>query len=342
VGTVFSNDLLETRLELVQAQRGRHSGSLGVQYLDRDLDAVGAEAFIPATTTERWALFTLQEIAVGQLRWQLGGRFESQDVTPTGQTARSHDGLSASAGLVWDATESFAVAASVSRAVKMPAPEELFSNGLHVATQSFEVGDPNLVEEVGTGADLSLRLEAGRVSGELTVFRQEFSDFIFQAFTGDEEDGFPVVQYSQRDATFTGAELRGRFELLDRDDHHVHLSVLADTVDAELEAGGNLPRIPPARFGGGLHYHGASWNASAEAQRVEDQDEVSENETPTSGYTLVHASLGYRLFLGNTVVDLLLRGRNLTDEEARVHTSFLKDVAPLPGRNVTLGIKLVF
>ena len=234
------------------------------------------------------------------------------------------------------------MAASAARSVKLPAAEELFSDGLHVATQAFEIGDPTLDEEVGLGLDLSLRAESGVFSGELTLFRQDFSDFIFQAFTGGEEEGFPVVVYSQQDATFTGFELDGRIDLLDRGGHHVHLSVMGDTVDADLDRGGDLPRIPPLRLGGGVHYHSERWNAAAEVRWVDDQEDVAQNETPTEGYTMLHASVGYRVLLGKQIVDLLLRGRNLTDEEARVHTSFLKDVAPLPGRDVSLSVKLRF
>ena len=347
-GTFFFNDYLEGRLELVQRQRSRegriHSGSLGLQYSDRDLEAIGAEAFIPKTATERWAAFTLQEFEAGPLRWQLGARFESQDTDPISATfsARSHDGLSASVGLVWDASEVFSVAASVARSVKLPAAEELFSNGPHVASQAFEIGNPDLGEEVGLGLDLSLRLEREHFSGELTFFRQDFDDFIFQAFTGGVEDGFPVVVYSQQDAEQVGAELKARIELYDVGGRHLHLALVGDVVNAELDSGGNLPRIPPLRLGAGLHYHSEHWDASAEVRWIDDQTEVGDNETPTDGYTFVNASVGYRFLFRKQILDVLLRGRNLGDEEARSHTSFLKDVAPLPGRDVTLALKFLF
>ncbi len=348
-GTFFFNDFFEGRVELVQSRRqlagGKtHGGSIGLQYFDRDLDAIGAEAFLPKTSSKRWALFTLQEVEAGPLRWQFGTRFETQDVDPTSDlvSSTSHDGVSASLGLVWEASETFSIAASLARSVKLPAAEELYSNGLHVATQAFEIGDPNLEEEVGLGLDLSFRWQTERVSGELTLFRQDFDDFIFQAFTGEEEDGFPVVLYSQSDAELTGAELKARVELYDADGHHLHLQWVGDVVNAELDAGGNLPRIPPLRFGGGLHYHSETWSASAEVRWVDDQTDVADNESPTDGYTLVNASVGYRLLFKNQILDFLLRGRNLTDEEARSHTSFLKSVAPLPGRDVSLALKLLF
>jgi len=343
VGTLFLNDAFEGRFELVQRRRGRSSGALGVQLFSRDLEAIGAEAFLPTTTTDRWAVFTFQEIEVGALRWQLGGRYESQDIdVAPGFPDRSHDALSVSAGLVWDLGERWSLAASGARAVKLPAAEELYSEGLHVATQAFEIGDPALDEETSLGLDLSLRRTEGRLTGELTIYRQDFDGYIFQAFTGEREEGFPVVVYTQRDADFTGAELEARLELWERENGHVHLRLMGDLVDADLSDGGNLPRIPAARVGAGVHFHGGPIDGMLEVRRTFDQDDVAVNETPTDGYTLVNASFGYRFDFGSRILDLLVRGRNLTDEEARSHTSFLKQIAPLPGRDLSVGLRLWF
>ncbi|MEM7049219.1 MAG: TonB-dependent receptor [Acidobacteriota bacterium] len=342
VGTFFFRDFVETRLELIQSQRGRHSGSVGLQFLDGDFEAVGEEAFIPATTTQSWGLFTLQELATQSVTWQLGARFETQESEPVAQARRTHDGLSASLGMVWQANDTFQLAVSGARSVRLPAAEELFADGLHVATRTFEIGDPTLEEEVGLGLDLALRFAGESVSGEVSFFRQRFSDYIFQSFTGVEREGAPLVLYAQEDATFSGIELQGRVEIFEKEDHHVHLSVMGDLVDAELENGENVPRVPPVRLGTAAHYHGSRWNASTELVWVDDQTDVAPNESATDGYTLLNASLGYRLVLGNQVVDLLLRGKNLTDEEARSHTSFLKNEAPLPGRNISLSARLRF
>ncbi|HUP23194.1 MAG TPA: TonB-dependent receptor, partial [Thermoanaerobaculia bacterium] len=344
VGTTFFNELAEARFELVQKQRGRSNGSIGLQLYERNLNAIGAEAFLPETDTSRWAVFTFQELRAGSLRWQLGARFEAQENDPrvAKLSAVDHDGLSGSLGLVWDVSESWSFAASAARAVKMPAPEELFSDGAHVATQSFEIGDPTLGEESALGLDVSLRRTKGKLTGELTLFRNDFEDYIYPAFTGEEEDGFPVVLYTQEDADFVGAELKARVELLERNGHHLHLRMFGDTVEAELASGGNLPRIPSARLGAGFDYHGKRLNAMVEVRHVFDQDDVAVNETPTDGYTMVNASVGYRFVFGSQLLDVLLRGRNLTDEEARSHTSYLKEVAPLPGRDVSLSMRLWF
>ena len=247
-------------------------------------------------------------------------------------------------GVVRQLPGSWSLAASLARSAKAPNTEELYSDGAHLATQAFEIGDPDLGEETSVGLDVSLRRGEGRLSGELSFFVNRFNDFIYQAFTGDSEDGLPVLQFDQDDAEFVGAELDGRVELWQGGEgQHLHLRVTGDWVRAELaDTGEPLPRIPPIRLGTGFHYHGPRWQGMAEVRWIDRQDRLAENETPTDSYTMVNASVGYRFFTEHQVYDLLLRGTNLTDREARNHVSFLKDRVPLPGRDVTLSLRTLF
>jgi iron complex outermembrane receptor protein len=181
------------------------------------------------------------------------------------------------------------------------------------------------------------------VTGSVSFFTNKFDGFIFERFTGEEEDELQVIRYTQLDARFIGGEAHLDVEVFHREPHHLVLELGADYVRAELsDTDEPLPRIPPLRYFGGLRYTGEHWFGVAEVRRYQRQGRVSEFETPTAGYTMLDASLGYRLFLGRLIADLLVRGTNLTDEEARNHVSFLKDVAPLPGRNVAFGIRTTF
>ena len=345
VGTRFFNDSWEGRLELVQKPRGALSGSFGLQVRSQDLEAIGDEAFIPATDLTSYGVFAFEEIERGDLRYQLGARFESQNIDAAGGLpSRSFDGFSGSFGIVWQPKDGYSVGVSLARSTKLPNAEELYSDGPHFATRAFEIGDPNLDEETSLGFDVSLRKKSGRLRGELSFFRNDFDDFIFGAFTGEEEDGLEVLQFTQADAEFVGAELKAFVELWQsRSRHHLDLKLTGDAVRAELSATGEpLPRIPPRRYSAGLHFHTTKWHAFAEARRVEAQDRVAANETPTDGYTFVNAGLSYRLIVGGNVYDLRLKGTNLTDEEGRNHVSFLKDTVPLPGRNVSLAIRWSF
>lgn len=345
VGTQFTNRAWETRLEARHRPAGPFSGSFGLQLGHRDFEAVGEEAFLPPTLTNNWAVFAFEEVGRGALRAQLGARYESQDIEASGDDPeqRRHDGFSGSAGLTWRGANGWGAGLAVARSVKLPNAEELFSNGSHIATSSFEVGDVNLTKEKSLGVDLTLRRSGERARGEASVFYNRFDDFIFAELTDLEEDGLGVVQYVQRDARFWGAEVSASLELLHQEPHHLDVELSADVVRADLtDTDEPLPRIPPARVGAGLHYHSETWNGRVEVRHAAEQDRISTFERPTAGYTFVNASLGYRIFAGRSVIDILLRGTNLTDEDGRVHTSFLKDVAPLPGRDVRVSVRLGF
>lgn len=344
VGTRFESETLEGRLDLVQRRRGRLSGTVGIQASTSDFLALGEEAFVPPSTTDLLALFAFEELDFGRVRVQLGGRWETQDVRPEGDLPdRSFDAVSASVGSVLDLDARHSLAATFSRSERIPTATELFADGPHAATRAFEIGDPDLDKEVSLGLDLSLRRREGRVTGSLTGFYNHFEDYVFERFTGEVEDGLDVIRFTQRDAEFWGLEAQAIVDLYRGEETHLGLELTGDTVRAELEETGEpLPRIPPLRLGAGLDFHGGRWRAFGEVRWVDEQDRVSDNETPTDSYTLVNGSLSYRFLAGESVIDLILRGRNLTDEEARVHTSFLKDEAPLPGRDLSLLLGLHF
>lgn len=346
VGTTFNNDAIEGRIELVQTPRGPFSGSVGLQVASRDLEAIGEEAFIPPIQNDSFALFAFQEVArlEGRLRFQFGARFERQDndVDVLGLPDRSFDGLSGSFGLVWQPSDDYALATSLARSVKLPNGEELYASGPHFATRVFELGNLDLEEETSLGFDFSLRRTRGRLTGELSFFYNQFTDFIFQDFTGEEEDGLPVVRNTQADADFYGAELSGRALLVDAGDNHLDLLFGGDLVRAELDRGGHLPRIPPRRFNLGLHFHQDAWHLYAEVWEVAKQDRIAENETETDGYTALNAGFDYRWLVGDYIYDLIVRGRNLTDEEIRNHVSYLKNEAPQPGRDVSVSLRFSF
>jgi iron complex outermembrane recepter protein len=344
VGTVFSNESWEGRLDLLHRPAGPLTGSLGLQVGRRDFTAVGEEAFIPPTRTTTLAAFAFEEIGRGPLKLQLGARVESQDVEARGAApaTRSLTGWSGSAGFTWQ-QDGWSLALTAARSTKLPTAEELFSNGPHLATRAFEVGNPDLRKEKSLGLDLALRRRAGRLTGEVSVFTNRFDDYIYESFTGAEEDGLAVAEFVQGDARFWGGEAEATFDVLHREPHHLDLELSADLVRAELRPDGQpLPRIPPSRLAAGLHYHNQRWSARAEARRASEQDRVGPFERPTEGYTFVNVSAGYRFFAGRTVCDLLLKGTNLTDAEGRNHVSFLKDLAPLPGRDLRLSVRLLF
>ncbi|CAM2067259.1 TonB-dependent receptor [Sulfidibacter corallicola] len=255
---------------------------------------------------------------------------------------RDFDGLSASIGFVYGKESDYGFSTNVTYTERAPTPEELFSFGPHLATSAFEIGDPDLKKESSIGLDVQFRKKSGPVTGEISLFTNRFDDFIYEAATGEEADGLDEFAFVQEDAELYGGEAHLDISLLHSDPHHLHLELIYDYVRGELDSSGNLPRITPARFGVMLEYQGDTFWVRTEARVTEDQDDVANLETATEGYTFYNASAGYRWFVGSTLHQFLLRGNNLTDEEGRNHSSFLKDRVLLPGRNVTLSYQLKF
>jgi iron complex outermembrane receptor protein len=252
------------------------------------------------------------------------------------------DGFSASLGFVAFRDRPIKVATSATFTERAPTPEELFANGPHLATSAFEIGNPNLDTETSLAFDVSFRKTQGRVTGELNVFHNQFSDFVYEQQTGDIEDGLDVFQFLQGDATFYGAEFHADVELLHTDPHHLNLEFNYDMVRGDLDDGGNLPRITPDRAGLELIYKNPTYWGSIEVAHTAEQDRIADFETVTEDFTFLNFKAGYRFFLGKTVNSLLFRAKNLTDEEGRVHASFIKDRVLLPGRNFSLSYQLRF
>jgi iron complex outermembrane recepter protein len=346
VGTLFLSDAWEGRLELLHKPMGAWSGSFGVQLASRDFEAIGEEAFVPPTETRSFAAFAFEEVGRGAWRGQLGARYEHQDVKALGDVGldRTFDAFSGSAGVLYRGGSGFGAGLTLALSQKVPNAEELYSDGPHLATGVFEVGDPDLAKEKSFGVDLSVNKRVGPLTGQVGVFLNRFDDYIYEAFTGEEEDGLPVANYVQGDASFRGFEGALAIELFHAEPRHLDLELQADYVRASLRGGDEspLPRIPPFRYGAALHYGDTHLEGRVELRGSAAQERISDFELPTDGYAFLNASLGYRFFVGHRIVQLRVQATNLTDAEGRNHVSFLKDVAPLPGRDVRASVRVLF
>ena len=344
IGTRFLNDQWEGRVEVRHRPVGPFHGALGMQAFQRDFAAIGEEAFTPPSLTDQFAVFAFEEAAAGPVRMQLGARMEWQETTADDiDRVRAFDAISTSLGLNWEISDLLSFAVTGARSVKLPTPEELFSNGPHLATGSFEVGDPNLGEEVARSVDATLHFHRDEFRGQLTVFTTDFSDYIYPAFTGGEREGLQEIRYTQADARLSGFEAVAETELLHAGDLHVGLEISTDYVRGTLRTDDtDLPRMPPLRFGGALNFDNGPIRARLGARYVAEQTRLAPNEESTPAYANVDAQISWRTFRGGMVHEFVLQGRNLTNADQRNHISLLKEVAPMPGRDVRLMYRLAF
>jgi iron complex outermembrane receptor protein len=345
LGTRFENDFSELRLEAVLAPLGRYVGSAGLHWVNRDFAAAGEEAFVQPTDTTRLGVFLYEEAPPDPLGLQFGLRYEEQrtETVDPDLPDRDFTTWSAAGGIAYKPSPFWQLSLNLNRSERAPTAEELYSRGPHAATRANEIGDPSLSSEVGTGGELTFRAETDRARGWVSTFVTRFDDFIYLEPTGEVENDLEVYEFAQRDAEFRGFELHVGHELLHADRHHLHLELTYDQVRAELGGNGEpLPRIPPRRTLLALVYLGETIDVRLEGLWVDEQKRVTENETPTHDYAMLNASVSFRAFSASLLHEIVLRGTNLTNEVAYNHVSFLKTVAPLPGRDVSLVYRMMF
>ena len=343
-GTVFSNQAWEARAELTHGPAAGWRGALGVQLGDREFSVVGEEAFTPPVDTSSAGLFWVGERPLGRLGLEAGLRYDRVEHKPARGSSRDFSGGSASLGLIvplgggWEGT---LLADYSSRA---PVGEELFSESPHPGTGFFEIGDPGLDHERARNLAATLTGGGDRWSVRGTFYYTDFADFIYQAATDEEREGFDVRRYAQADATLAGFEVEGRVTVAEWAAGTLELGAFFDTVSPELDISGNdnLPLMPPDRVGLSLKFTSDRLRVNVDYVRASGRDDVAEFELPTDGYNDLRARVSWRFRPADTALDLYLAGRNLIDDEQRLHTSVVKDLAPQPGRTIEAGLRMLF
>lgn len=373
--TRFRNKGNDLHFEATHGKLGPLQGAVGLQFTDFDFSALGAEAFVPTTSTNAKSGFFYEELPLGSVKLTFGGRHERTEVSSEGggpvafaavnprfdpAQTRSFSGNSGALGAVWSFTPGLALAVNSAYTERAPTYYELFANGPHAATGVYEVGNTAFTKEKSKAIDISLRIKSGKHSGSIGVFQNRFDNFITLFDSGntrgadgelnppDAGDGtslntgeeiLPEFAWRAVPARFRGIEGEGRFRVMERGGT-VDLLVNASYVRAEDKSTGlPLPRIAPWRYGVGLDYRRDRLGARVDATFFSDQDRVAAGERPTDGYTMLNAAVTYRLPAAGMRLEAFLRGVNLLDEEARNHVSFLKDIAPLGRRSVQFGVR---
>ncbi|MDP2399684.1 MAG: TonB-dependent receptor [Burkholderiales bacterium] len=373
--TRFRNKGKDLHVEAVHGEIGPLRGAIGLQLRDFDFSALGAEAFVPGTSTNAKSVFFFEELPLGSFKLTFGGRHERTEVGSEGGGAvpfgavdprfgaaqtRNFSGNSGALGAVWGFMPGLALAVNGSYTERAPTYYELYANGPHAATGVYEVGNSTFGKEKSKAIDISLRLKSGKHSGSITVFNNRFSNYLGLFDSGntrgadgelnpaDAGDGtslntgeeiLPEFAYRAVSARFRGIEGEARFRMFERGGT-LDLLLHASHVRADDRSNGRpLPRIAPWRYGVGVEYRRDRLSARVDATVHDGQDRVATGERPTDGYTMLNAALTYRLPANGLRLEAFLRGINLLNEEARNHVSFLKDVAPLGRRSALLGLR---
>ncbi|MGB2336741.1 MAG: TonB-dependent receptor domain-containing protein, partial [Alcanivorax sp.] len=350
IGSTFTNKGGDARLEVEHKPLGNWRGVVGLQYTQFDFSSLGPEAFVPKTETESIAVFAVEEYVLNeQWSFELGARQEHLTQTPDDRNGQplakvTADNGSFSGAANWAFVPGYELVLSVGHSGRAPSAQELYAEGVHLATNTYECGllsdcgggQRDLDDEVSLNANLNLRKTQGDWLFDLGIFENRINNYIY-ARTLDQIEDFRLIKYSQRDATFTGAEASVSYYGIDP----VGITVFGDTVRATFDDGGYLPRIPAKRLGTRLNSYLGNFDGELEFYRSFAQDQISGFEETTPSYDMVNATLSYRL-RGDQRYTFYVRGNNLLGEEVFNHSSFLASTVPEPGRNVTVGTRIEF
>jgi iron complex outermembrane recepter protein len=348
VATEYERKMFDSRVDLFHTEIAGLNGSAGFGFLYDDFSALGEEAFLTPTETVTPAFFLFEKKSLTpQLDLDFGGRVEFVRHDPRGLESQEFVPFSLSTGPRWDITGdgSYTLAATVAYAERAPNAVELFADGQHLARQIFEQGATSLSKERSWGADIVFRKNTGSLTAAFTPFYQRFSNYINLAGTGEEMLDLPVYQYEETEAYFWGFEFESALvvsDIIGLSENTVQVEYQADYVRAqEDQESSSLPRIPPLRNIARLTYkYKDRLETMVEGVFVEAQSRVAEFELPTSSYSLLNTEVRLNLEAeASRGLQVFLRGSNLTNEEARIHTSFLKDLAPLRGRAFLVGLR---
>jgi iron complex outermembrane receptor protein len=356
VGTAFYNNGLEARAEVVQAKRGGWQGASGAQFFTRNFNVVGDEAFLPRNSTDQVGLFTLQQFQSGAFKAEGGVRYETTSLTAKNPAddarffngKRTFDTVSGSLGASYALAQDVRIGLNGSRTERAPSAEELFANGPHAGTQSYELGNPNFRTEKSWGLEATFHAHNSIFSLDASAYYNWFDDYIYESeqpqavcvnATPNTVD-LPCFQYNQAKARYYGFEADASAKLGTIARHAITADVLGDYVHATVIDLGPVPRIPPMRVLGGLEAQGDMTNARVEVERVFPQRRATAFEGTTDGYTMVNASFAVRPWGNANRTSILLAANNLFDVEARRHTSVLKNFAPLAGRDIRVTLRV--
>ncbi|WP_394190722.1 TonB-dependent receptor [Pseudoalteromonas atlantica] len=392
IGTIFSNETTEARFN-VEHKLGNWHGIAGYHFSESDYDANGEEAFTPASKTTTNALFILEEQMIGDVTVELGARIEDYNIDSNitshdhdhdeGEAEEHHDemeedhdevtaysksftNLSASVGAIWQYTPGQSVSLSVSHSQRAPLSAELLSNGLHIATGTYELGLGYVIEdgeahfepedikqETANNFDLSFRQFSGDFGYTVNFFYNDIKNFYYQKNTGliyDEDHGFEeaqtdhehedalaVYQFVSQDAELYGVEFDAHYQI----NSNAMVKIFGDSTTAKLKDE-NLPRIPANKLGSELQYTLNDWQFTLTGTHYFEQNDITQYETKTDSYSLFDAQANYQLNVGQIDTQLYINVDNITNELGFVHSSFIKEKAPLPGRNFSIGVRGYF
>ena len=354
INTTFKNQGVEGTFELGHQPILGIKGIVGAQFENGKFQALGDEAFVPSSKTNSQSVYLYEELPIDKHKVTFGLRHGQHDVDSKGgsvkfDAAKANKSFKTNNGAIgglYTLNSQWSLTGNLSHNERAPSYFELYADGVHAATNTYEQGQANLKIEKSNGLDGQIRWKSGQDSLTLGAYYTKFSNYIglrsTETLSTPPEPEYKISQFSGIKAEFKGVELEGKTMLTD----YLQFNVRGDYVDAKDKTnGGYVPRISPLKLGAGLKYEFDRFGARLDVLHAFKQDRVASNynyeggkELITDAYTNVSMMATYKLPT-QLNLEAFTKANNLLDEEIREHTSFLKDIAPMGGRSIMFGLR---
>ena len=339
IATRFKNKGYDGRLELVHNPLGAWEGVIGTQYGQQKLELTGEEAFLAPNTTKKWSVFALEHAQLNDVHVELAARVDQQKIDIDDSSKKDFDGsaFSVSGAANWEFAPNYKLSLVTSHQERLPLAQELYADGGHFATNTYELGNDQLSKEKSNNVELGFHYDDNTFDYHVHVYHNWFDDYIY-AQTLDRYKDFRLVQYAQDKAKFYGAEAEAGYQI----SPIYKLSVFGDYVRGKID-NDNAPRVPAGRLGTKLNADfDDHWSGSAEYYHVFQQDKIAAYETDSQSYNMLNLGVAYSGNYSN-VSDyrVFLNANNLLDDQVYQHASFLSTI-PQVGRNFSVGVNFSF
>ena len=356
--TTFLNTAAESRLELTHKPWGNIKGIWGFQSVNSEFSALGEESIVPKTTNNTYGLFAVESLEKGAITYQAGLRAEWQNIKAEQYANKNYLPLSGSLSALLNIDKYQKINIALTHAQRAPQIQELYAQGVHEATRSYELGNSALNKELSTNIDIGYWWHSKIVNAQINLFHNWVNDYIYQARTGQvfdvNDERFissctansrcvPVLANQQTDAIFKGFEAKVVFPFQVTKNSSIDLTLFSDYTRATFTHGGNVPRIPALRYGLQLDYENINWHHELRLSQTEAQQEVGDNDSMSPAYLLVNLQTQYTVAnFAHAELVVFAKGKNLLNENIRNATSYLRNFAPEAGRGAEIGFRLSY
>ena len=379
--TLFSNNATEYGA-IFDISNDNMTQKVVFNFVDEDSSIVGEEAFMNPANNEEFTVGYYMSKDLEAFKVDFGMRLDQIDRTGSVTDEDHGDvdyysiddsTNSFAVSLGRELTDTVNMSIGYASVERLPSVIELFMNGPHMATGRLETGNPNLQSETSNNFDITFNFESGEYYGYASFYVNDVDNYITLMDEDEDHDehedehhdedehhedededdhadehddhghgNLIHANYVQEDAEFDGYEIEfGRTMSLASGE--LTLSFGRDVVNAKFADGHNVPRINPARNVYSLSYKQDDIVFKLSMKDVDKQNDIGEGETATEAYQMLDTRLTKTFDLsGKSKLKVSLFGRNLLDEVARNHASFVKNEVPLPGRNYGIKFNLTY